>query len=411
MGGQIDMHIALFVDYHLSAIGGVASSVASQAEALESTGHTVTIVSPPSSEKGVASKFATIELPAVPFVRPNDFPMVIPGKRTDDMLEAGLRKRPSIDIVHVQTNLGVGITGVRYARSHGLPLVQTMHGRDDVFAETTYRLPYLMTFISRMAHKRYVPHVSHAALETDSRTARNAWSVMINHARAADHVVFPSKHFADKFKQRGLDMPMSVISNGIRKPLLDRLRSSRKKKYAPHSPLRLVWIGRMSAEKRPLETIRAVAKLQNVSLDLYGDGPLTKEAREYVEAHGLNRKIKLMGKKTQDEIVSQLVDYDLLVYPSYGFDNQPMVLLETTAAGVPVVYCDPDLAECMPDAGALLTRTPDSKDLRNAIKSLAADHGRLRRMHAAMEAASESISQEVATRQLISLYQNLVARR
>jgi glycosyltransferase involved in cell wall biosynthesis len=404
------MHIVIFVDFHVSSIGGVATSVVAQAEALEAAGHTVTVVCPPPAVKGTGSVLSLVVLPAVPFARPNGFPMVMPGAQADRAVEKALAKRPPIDIVHVQTNMGVGITGVRYAKHHHIPLAQTMHGRDDVFAEATFKFPYVMTLSSRWMHRAYIPHRPHAHLEHESKTARNAWATMVNHARAADHVVMPSRHFADKFRAHGLESDVTVVSNGIREPLIAMLTSIRTKKYAPRTPLQLVWIGRMSVEKRPLETIQAIEKLSDVTLDMYGGGPAIKEARDYVTAHGLEKRVRIHGRMNQDDIVRNLAKHDLMIYPSYGFDNQPMVLLEATVAGIPVIYCDPDLAECMPEDGALLTASPEVKDIRKAIKSLAADRPRLVRMHAAMIAGADAATQTNATRRMIRLYRKLIER-
>jgi 1,2-diacylglycerol 3-alpha-glucosyltransferase len=73
-----------------------------------------------------------------------------------------------------------------------------------------------------------------------------------------------------------------------------------------------------------------------------------------------------------------------LISSSWDFDNQPMVVLEAAATGLPVVHCDPDLAEVVPEGGGFVTPTPDAAGLVATV-------ARLRREPALLTAASEAL--------------------
>lgn len=397
------MHIVIFFDYNDKTVGGVQTSVRGQRAGLEQAGHTVTIVCPPALGEQ-SSDPATIIVPATPFA-PNGFPMVIASRRHERQIEKKLQARPPIDIIHAQTNVGVGIMGVRIAKRLKVPLFQTMHGRDDVFAEDTYPLPVLSTTILSGMHRLFIPHDTTVPRLSSSRAAYNAWIIMANHAQAADHVVMPSQHFYDKFRARGVTKPISVVSNGLEDAMLKKLRKSTRKR-TNSDPLRAVWCGRISAEKRPLVCLEAIKQLSNVTLDIYGDGSQLEAVKDYIAQHDLADRVKLMGVASQTEIIEAMTDHDVLLYSSYGFDNQPMVLLEAVAAGLPVIYCDPDLTECMPAGGALLTNDALAAGFTAAIEQLLAHPDKLQALKSVMESSAHTVTQSQAAQKMLTLYEN-----
>jgi glycosyltransferase involved in cell wall biosynthesis len=401
------MHIAIFVDFHDSSVGGVQTSVRGQRKGLEDLGHIVTIVSPPPLD-GIANDPTTICVPAMPFVKPNGFPMVASTKANQHFIEARLDEREPIDIIHVQTNMGIGLLGIRIAQKRSIPLVQTMHGRDDVFAQNTYPLPSLITAIMRLVHRHYLPHSTLVPRLQDNATAHNAWQIMINHAQAADYVVVPSHHFSVKFKEHGLTKPIEVISNGIRDDVVAQLPIN-VVRTGSSGPLRVIWCGRLSPEKRPLESIKAVSEISDCQLDLYGNGPLAEELQSYIETNNLSDRIHLKGRVTQVEILEAMQDHDVLLYPSFGFDNQPMVILEAVAAGIPIIYCDPDLTECMPERGGMLTDDGTTVTaLTRALKQLQRNSDRRVKMRQVMLDYRPKIVQSYHSRKMVALYKRVI---
>lgn len=403
------MHIVIFVDFHDSSVGGVQTSVRGQRKGLEDLGHTVTIISPPST--GVVSPDASVmTLPSLRFLRPNGFPLSLPSKNNLRLVEDFLGKREPIDIVHVQTNMGVGILGVEYAKKHTLPLIQTMHGRDDVFAET-YPLPRLVTELQRRLHARHVPHASTVNRLDDTPTAHNAWRIMVNHAQAADHVVMPSHHFADKFKKHGVTKPMTVVSNGIDDAVVASLSDKKRKKAIKGDSLKVMWCGRFSEEKRPLDSIKAIANVPGCELNMFGDGPLVKTVEEYITSHNLSDRVHLRGRVGQVEILKAMQKHDVLLYPSFGFDNQPMVLIEAVAAAIPVVYCDPDLTECMPAGGGLITKTTTIDAMSAALETIIRQPEKRDKMHATMLAHRDKVIQSYHSKKMSALYRRVIKNR
>lgn len=401
------MHIVFFVDFHDSTVGGVQTSVRAQKQALEKLGHVVTTVTP-SPLVGVKSDDTNISLPNLPVMRSGGFPMVFPSRRNLRRLEVALKKRPPIDVVHAQTNIGVGILGHQFAAIHQLPLVQTMHGRDDVFAETTFTFPLLQTWLADRLHSHFIKHSAKINASGLSWPARLAWSVMINHAESADWVTVPSAHFKQKFLERGLKNNISVISNGLSDELIAAIpKPSRRSKKDRR--LKIMWCGRLSAEKRPLELLRAIKNCQQpVSLTMAGNGPLLAVTKRTIADIGLKSIVSLKSGLDQAAVLRQMAAHDVLVYGSFGFDNQPMVLLEAFAAELPVILCDPDLVECLPRESFLLTASPDPSKISLAIDELAQNPAQLQAMRQRMHRHKKAVFQTTHSKKMLTLYQRFI---
>jgi len=104
-----------------------------------------------------------------------------------------------------------------------------------------------------------------------------------------------------------------------------------------------------------------------VRAELFGEG-MARRSLERMRA-----PVTLHGSVPQGRVLTAMRDAHLLVSSSYDFDNQPMVVLEAIASGLPVLYCDPDLGEVIPEGGGFRTETPDAAGIVAAIARLQAD--------------------------------------
>ena len=73
---------------------------------------------------------------------------------------------------------------------------------------------------------------------------------------------------------------------------------------------------------------------------------------------------------SQQEIVQKLCDSDVFVLASYRFDNQPIVITESLAAGVPLLYCDDRLDVGLNSDNSLLVE-PYAESLADGMRRLA----------------------------------------
>jgi cytochrome P450/glycosyltransferase involved in cell wall biosynthesis len=393
------VHIAMFVDYHPATLGGVQTAVDSLCRGLERAGHRVTLfVAPLPGADAIPN---VVELNAVMALAVNGFAVVLPTERNDELIDATFAARGPIDVVHTHTTYGVAIAGLKAARRHRLPLVHTAQSRDDAFIEKTSPAPYLAALTMRALHGRFVPHRHHMSHRPESRAARHAWWTIVGQAQAADQVIAPTRHFAELLVAHGLTRPIQVVSNGVDDALLESRAVSRRPN---DGPLRLVWSGRFSTEKRLLESIDAVRRADNCTLDIYGEGDLRNGAAAAIAEQHLQDRIRLHGRVTQAEGMVAMSDADALLFASHGFDTQGMVLLEAVAVGLPIIYCDPDLDESVPIGGGIRTGDPSAAGIAETITKLAADRTALAQMREVLGKHGDSVLQSRHTETVVDIY-------
>lgn len=392
------VHIAMFMDYHPTTLGGVQTAVRALCRGLERAGHRVTLFVAP--QPGAAAVPDVVELHAAALAV-NGFPVVLPGKRNDGLIDAAFAARGPIDLVHTHTTYGVAIAGMKAARRHRLPLVHTAQSRDDAFIEHTAPAPYPAALAMRALHGRFVPHRRHMPRRPESRAARHAWWTIVGQAQAADQVIAPTHHFAELLLAHGLTRPIRVVSNGVDDELLDGRGTA---EHPANGPLRLIWSGRLSAEKRLLESIEAVRRAENCTLDIYGEGDLRAAAAAVIAEHRLADRIRVHGRVTQAENIAAMAESDALLFPSLGFDTQGMVLLEAVAVRLPIIYCDPDLDESVPADGGIRTGDPSAAGIAETITELAADRATLAEMRTVLDKFGDSVLQSRQTGAVLEIY-------
>lgn len=108
----------------------------------------------------------------------------------------------------------------------------------------------------------------------------------------------------------------------------------------------LLFAGKLEAKKRPLDVIRAAARLQRRAVVLIvGAGPLESACR--AEALRLGVQTIFAGFLNQSELAAAYAAADLLVLPSDARETWGLVVNEALATGLPVVVSD--AVGCAPD--------------------------------------------------------------
>ncbi|QNI07649.1 glycosyltransferase family 4 protein [Mycobacterium kubicae] len=409
------MHVALFTDLHPDSLGGTQVSVATQRRALELRGHRVTVFTAP-LPKAVDPDPCVVELKPVPVVAPlmrklgrhDDFMFVWPSKRNRAIIDDAFNTGEPIDLVHTHGDLGVAIAGVEAARRHGIPVVQTKHTRFDVYFEQATATPLVLALLFAQMQNRHLSRDFNLLPVKEGAASRLAWRLMVAHAQAVDHEITPTRHFAESLARRGVSRPISAISNGVDDDVIDRAAAVDVVRPADDEPLRLIWCGRLSSEKRVLAAVEAVAQVDHCTLDIYGDGHLDASIRKLIETAGLSQRVRLRGRVDREQCLVAMRTSGALLFTSYDFDTQGLVLLEAAAMSLPTIYCDPALSETVPDGGGLLSADPSPEALAASIRELVGDRNRLRHMTDIVTTHRDTARQSLQTDKIIDIYHSLV---
>lgn len=308
------MNILILTNTYTPHVGGVARSVAAFAGEYRRRGHRVLIVAPefpamPRHETDV------IRVPAIQKFNASDFSVALPlGPQFNDAIDAF-----GPEIVHSQHPFLLGMTAVRIARRHELPLVFTHH-----------------TLYERYTH--YVPGDSPAM-------KRFAIELATRYANLSDQVFAPSESIRDLLIQRGVDAPIAVIPTGVR--LEDFAAGDgaavRRQLGIPADAFVAGHLGRLAPEKNLEFLARAVAEFVTGDVRAHflviGSGPSEKIIRDIFARAGLAARLHVLGILQGQRLADALHAMDVFAFASLS-ETQGMVLTEAMAAGLPVVALD-----------------------------------------------------------------------
>jgi glycosyltransferase involved in cell wall biosynthesis len=360
------VHVVFFGDQHLESLGGAQVSMRLQKTYLERAGHTVTVVAPRMHgrrAREARKDAAYLDLPSIPITPDLEYAMTWPGRRTDRRLDRAMAGRAPVDVVHVQADFWGAFIGHRFARRHGLPVVHTMHNRVDVGIEATAPFPALVLRMLNAWERR-------ALGMTDA--GRDGWSYLRRLAARSAAVTAPSSHFARRLEQHDVYDSVDVVWNGIDDEVLEGVLASASVERAPGPP-RLVWIGRMSPEKRLLPFLQALAVSGiDADVEVIGGGGQLRAARRLVKRLRPRARVRFPGRMPYPEVLRRIAAADAVVQTSIGFETQGMTIFEAASLGTPSIVSDPDLADEL-GAGLWPVRDGSVIALADALRVAASD--------------------------------------
>ena len=403
------MHILIVTDQHPDSLGGVQVAIRLQRRFLELAGHRVTIAAPALHRAGhtvaPGDEDAYVDLPSRPITRDNEYGITWPGARTDRALAAALVGRPAVDLVHIQGDFWGALIGIRAARGLGVPIVHTMHNHVD--EGTRAVTPFAPVAFGGLRAWRGLA-LGKCRGEVD-RASRGAWRYLAELASEAAIVTAPSRHFADELTDAGVAKIVEVTPNGVDDAAIASVRARPR---SDRSRPKLIWLGRMSQEKRVLEFIEAIAESGiDADVALHGAGLLLPRVTKRISDLGLGGRVTVPGPVPYADALAAMRDADALVQTSIGFETQGLTPFEAAALGTPTIFSDPQIADDV--AVAPEWRVADGSvsalatSLRTAVAQLSADPGGLR----VPETEAQRFLQSSQTEAMLALYERALTGR
>lgn len=411
------MIIGFFIDEFLPKLHGPVTSTLAYKNALEALGHTVYIIAP--SEPGYVDEIDNV-------IRVPSFdPKIISHKTHLALLYPGLAKKLAkyeFDIVHSQTQLAMGVLAHETSKVLRVPHISTMH---TVFAELAdlYKLEVYggVTILSIVypLYFRSMPKFDWRIGESQKTKLRikdQAWRAGNIFLNNTDGVVAPSRHIAKTLKQYGLKQHCFILPNGIDINQIQERSKESLPSDIPKKEVNDIWVtcvSRLSPEKRQQTLVEAmkIVENKNVKLLLVGSGPSEDELREQVDSLNLSDRVYILGRREPEIIPSIMNVSDVFALASYRFDNQPMVILEALATGLPLLYCDDKLTEGFTKKNSLLASSPSPEDFAKSIDMLAKDSKRRSTMSKSSFELSSHFDISSLAKKLESIYQAAIKRK
>lgn len=319
------MRIGLFTDAYLPQIGGVSTSTALLQRALKERGHLAFVItgSDPDQAKDEVDVF---RVPSLPFVSAKRLTLGL------HPLLAKQLKSLGIDIVHSQTEFGMGLFARQFAKQMNIPHVHTFH--------TLYE-DWLNDQIRSKEGGIYQKFTG-SYVKSKSRRFCNK----------ADRIIVPTPKTKKVLLDYGVTRPIDIIPTGINLSGFQAAREDSEGAKAVRDALgikasdkMLLYLGRISREKHidePLHYLkRALQGKTDVHFVLVGDGPAREELTKAAEKSSIAPYVHFVGPVPWSEVPRYYAAADIFISASQS-ETQGLTYMEALAAGVPIlVRSDP----------------------------------------------------------------------
>ncbi|HEY6736366.1 MAG TPA: glycosyltransferase, partial [Candidatus Saccharimonadia bacterium] len=225
------------------------------------------------------------------------------------------------DIVHVHTQLTVGLTTIRMARKLGLPIVATNHAMPQNIIDN-------LKFLVPVAKP-----VSYILMEYGPLLYKGA-----------DHIIMPTQGAIDIFKPDAFSgAPITAVSNGI-----DLSSSSPgpvpkslyRHYHLPTNEPIVTYLGRLDAEKHLEVVVRALAVLRQRGEAVHGlfvgTGNTEDKLQNLASELGIAKHVTFTGRVSDEDRTLLHRVGTLYVMPS-PVELQSLSTLEAMASGQPII--------------------------------------------------------------------------
>lgn len=109
-----------------------------------------------------------------------------------------------------------------------------------------------------------------------------------------------------------------------------------KADYTPHSPARVIYVGRLFEEKNPDNIMRALVRLPGVIFTIVGDGPIRSRLEQLAVDLGIADRVVFRPAVANDELCELLVAQDIFAVHTEYWEISKSVL-EALLTGLPIV--------------------------------------------------------------------------
>lgn len=270
-------------------------------------------------------------------------------------------------------------------------------------------LAYLL--VSKALRKKVVLQI-HGGSLTDLCNGRGMTPIVRRVLSIPDAVVLLASSEKRQFAEFGIARRVVIIANGVD---VNQYGGSIPRQHSGKVKM-LAYLGRLIPTKGILETISAIEILRNdsqfsdIEFHIAGSGPAEEQLLQLIKRKRLEGCVKLLGSLHGKEKADFLRAADVFMFPSYHREGLPYAILESLAAGTPVVASRvagiPDVV--IDGQHGVLIDVKDPGQIVEAIRRLGSD-GRLQTMSVNCQKwAAERLGLERLANEFDSLYRSML---
>lgn len=388
------MKIALFSDTYLPDINGVATSTNILRNELIKLGHEVMVVTselPSDSDYEDDFNSNILRVPGLEI-------QALYGYRACNIFSfKGMReiKKFRPEVIHVQTEFGIGIFGRIAGEYLDIPVVYTYH---TMWADYSHYVNPMNSETVDSVVKKVIKKISNL------------------YGNKCQELIVPSKKTKDALIRYGLTQKnIFIIPTGLELDRFDiknkneQICQHLKEKYNLHGQFVLTFLGRIAQEKSIEVIIRALKKVvkvnNNIKCLIVGGGPQLQELIKLVENDPISEYIIFTGAQSGEYVPAHYHISDMFISASLS-ETQGLTYIEAMASSIPVIArYDNQLADVITDQvnGYFFKEEEELPDL--ILKSMTSDLSKMK--EAALAKAKEYSGETFATK-VLDVYQNAI---
>lgn len=328
------MKIAVFTDTYPPFINGVSTSCYNLVKVLREHGHDVVVVAPRTTNGKLEFKDGIIYIPGLELKRIYGYRLTnIYYRKAVKML-----REFGVELIHNQTDVGVGQFARIAARQLNVPQVYTYH----------------------TAYEDYTYYVVHGLMDRLGKKVMRGYAKSI--ARNCTEFITPSIKTKEYMRSIGSDIYINVVPTGIDFSLFDENKIDKEKqaKFKKEHGIKentkvFLILGRVAKEKSMDYSIRGFAQYMekhpevDAKLLVVGDGPQRPELELLTHELHISEKVDFIGKVPANEVPFYYHLADIYTSASIT-ETQGLTFMEAMASKTIVLArFDTNLADTITD--------------------------------------------------------------
>lgn len=321
------MRVGIFTDAYKPHISGVTTSISLLKETLEEMGHFVFIVTA-NLENNTFNYNEKDKIISIPGIKTGIYNTKLTNIYSNKAMK--IIKEWNLDIIHSQTEFGIGAFSRIVSKKLNIPVVHTYHTLYD----------------------DYVHYVTHGYFDN---TARKVVSKLTKYycEKSCSEVIVPTDKIKELFINKynitnnihviptGIDLNKFNVNKGIK----DEVKKIKSKYKINNNDFIIGTIGRIAQEKNLELLIINVKNLidinSNIKLMMVGDGPELDNLKKLVNKLQIKKNVIFTGNVDYELIPAYYNTCDCIASFSTS-ETQGLTIIEGLAAGKPTICINDD---------------------------------------------------------------------
>lgn len=381
------MRVGIFTDSYPPYINGVSTSIVMLQNALEKKGHQVFIVTVNDKDHSYKYENKIIRVPGIPVgIYDYRFTSIYPVRIINKI------KKWNLDVIHSQTEFGIGTFARFVAKQFNIPLIHTYH--------TLY--------------EDYVHYITKGHFNKPSKKVVE-YLTKFYCDKTATELIVPTKKIYNLFKVKyKYERNIHIVPTGIDTERFHREKVSKedvnklKKQLDIHDEdFNILFVGRLGKEKSIDLLIESqhmlTKKYPFCKLIIIGAGPDQPHFEKIISKLKLSNNVKLVGKVPWDEIPKYYALGSVFATASRT-ETQGLTVIEAMASSLPVVAADDDSFKeiIVDDLNGYLFK--NKKQYRKIMEDLIKDKKKTSYLGKQARISSEDYSSDLFAERILRVY-------